>query len=136
MRAVVFKGPYAVAVEDRPIPTIQEPTDVILKVRYAGLCGSDLHFYRGHQKIPTGFIIGHEFTGTVLEVGRGNMDGIAVGDEVVVPFFTACGNCFYCERKEASRCAKGLLFGELSISELLFSGCNPGRGREDVSTAT
>lgn len=116
MRAIVFKGKHSVAVEDRPIPKIQEPTDVILKVRYAALCGSDLHFYRGHQNIPAGFIIGHEFTGVVDKLGS-EVTGLQVGDEVVVPFFTACGECFFCKKKQASRCAKGVLFGTLKKYE-------------------
>ena len=111
MRAVVFKGVGQVALEDRPTPVVQSSGDAILKVRSTALCGSDLHFYRGHQNIATDFIIGHEFTGIVDEVGDG-VKSFKVGDEVVVPFFTACGECFYCQRKEASRCAKGLLFGK------------------------
>lgn len=83
MRAVVFKNVGEVAVEDRPVPTLQLDTDVILKVTVAGLCGSDLHWYRGHQKIPTGFIPGHEFVGTVYQ--RGAKVTVAdVGETVVV----------------------------------------------------
>jgi threonine dehydrogenase-like Zn-dependent dehydrogenase len=111
MRAVVFKGRNTVAIEDRPVPTIQNPKDVILKVRYAALCGSDLHFYRGHQDIPTGFIIGHEFTGAVTEVGS-DVSSVKIGDEVVVPFSTTCGECFFCKRKQSSRCENGFLFGK------------------------
>lgn len=112
MRAVIFKGKHLVAVEDRPIPKIQEPTDVILKVRYAAICGSDLHFYRGHQNISTEFIVGHEFTGTIDKLGDAVTD-LKVGDEVVVPFSTACGNCFFCKKKQSSRCEQGVMFGKL-----------------------
>lgn len=120
MRAVVFKGPKRVAVEHRPVPTLQTPKDVVLKVRYAALCGSDLHFYRGHQNIPTGFIVGHEFTGVVTEIGD-EVTKVKVGDEVVVPFSTACGECFYCTRKQSSRCEKGLLFGKkIPVISFLF----------------
>lgn len=83
MRAVVFKGVGVVAVEDRDIPAIQDPRDAIVQVTAAGLCGSDLHWYRGHQKIPAGFIPGHEFTGVVREIGS-QVSGIQVGDAVVV----------------------------------------------------
>ncbi|KAJ4985201.1 alcohol dehydrogenase-like domain-containing protein [Stagonosporopsis vannaccii] len=110
MRAVVFKGPDTVAVEERPVPTLRGPKDAILKVTYTALCGSDLHYYRGHQKIPTGFIVGHEFTGIVTEIGDA-VTKVKVGDKVVVPFSTACGECYYCERKQSSRCENGLLFG-------------------------
>ena len=57
MKAVVFRGPRNIAVEFRPIPVIQEPTDAIVKVTLAGICGSELHMYRGHQKTDPGHIM-------------------------------------------------------------------------------
>jgi len=110
MRAVVLKGDYKVAVEDRPYPKIQKPTDAILKVSSTALCGSDLHFYRGHLKCPPDFICGHEFVGEIVEKGD-SVSKFEIGDKVVVPFFTACGECYYCVRGQASRCSKGELFG-------------------------
>lgn len=83
MRAVVFKGVGSIQVEDRAIPTIQDPRDAIIKVTVAALCGSDLHWYRGHQKIPVGFIPGHEFAGVLHELGN-QVTGFNVGDSVVV----------------------------------------------------
>jgi threonine dehydrogenase-like Zn-dependent dehydrogenase len=83
MRAVVFKGVGQIAVEDRPVPKIIQPTDAILKVKCSAICGSDLHWYRGHMSLPTGFIPGHEFVGVVNEVGNDVKD-IYVGDTVVV----------------------------------------------------
>ncbi|KAL1639111.1 hypothetical protein SLS58_008313 [Diplodia intermedia] len=105
MRAVVFKGPGKVAVEDRPIPTIQEPTDIVVKVDYTALCGSELHVFRGHQPSGTGFIMGHEFTGTVDEVGK-DVKTVQKGDKIVSPF-----TCFYCKKGFSSRCEKCLLLG-------------------------
>lgn len=110
MRAVVFKGVRHVAVEERPIPTIQDPQDIIIKVRYTALCGSELHVFRGHQASATGFIMGHEFTGTVHEAGP-SVESVAPGDAVVCPFTVSCGTCFYCRRGFSSRCEKSLLFG-------------------------
>ncbi|KIV80764.1 hypothetical protein PV11_08242 [Exophiala sideris] len=110
MRAVVLKGDYEVAVEDRPYPKLQKPTDVILKVSSTALCGSDLHYYRGHLKCPPDFICGHEFVGSIVEKGDG-VSKFEIGDKVVVPFYTACQECYYCVRGQASRCAKGELFG-------------------------
>ncbi|KAK5117110.1 hypothetical protein LTR85_009041 [Meristemomyces frigidus] len=110
MRAVVLKGDYKVAVEDRPYPKLQNPTDAILKVSSTALCGSDLHFYRGHLKCPPDFICGHEFVGEIVEKGDA-VKKFELGDKVVVPFFTACGECYYCVRGQASRCSKGELFG-------------------------
>lgn len=83
MRAVIFKEVGRVAVEDRKLPVIQDPRDAVVKVSVAALCGSDLHWYRGHQKIPTGFIPGHEFAGVVHEIGT-QVTGFNVGDAVVV----------------------------------------------------
>lgn len=54
MKAVVFKGPHEVELEDRPVPTCKEPTDIVLKVEYTALCGSELHVFRGHQPSGTG----------------------------------------------------------------------------------
>lgn len=83
MRAVVFKGVGQVQVEDRPIPTIQDPRDAIVKVTVSALCGSDLHWYRGQQNIPTGFIPGHEFAGVIHELGS-QVTNLQRGDQVVV----------------------------------------------------
>ncbi|KAI1274129.1 GroES-like protein [Xylaria sp. FL0933] len=110
MRAVVFKGVKEVAVEERPVPTIQDPTDIIVKVRYTALCGSELHVFRGHQASAPGFIMGHEFTGIVHEVGS-RVKSVQPGDSIVSPFTVSCGECFYCKRGFSSRCEKCLLFG-------------------------
>ena len=86
MKAVVFHGPRSVSVEDRPVPELQTPADAIVKVSLAALCGSELHVFRGLQKIDqTGFIMGHEFTGTIVAVGAG-VRRFRVGDKVVAPF--------------------------------------------------
>ncbi|KAJ5858891.1 hypothetical protein N7534_004168 [Penicillium rubens] len=114
MQAVVFKGPLKVAVEQKPIPQIQDPTDVILKVRYSALCGSELHVFRGHQKSGTEFIMGHEFTGEVVELGS-DIKNFQKGDRVVSPFTASCGECFYCERGFSSRCARSQLFGTVAL---------------------
>ena len=70
-----------VAVEDRPYPNIQKPTDAILKVSSTALCGSDLHFYRGHLKCPPDFICGHEFVGEIVEKGD-SVKKFNIGDKV------------------------------------------------------
>jgi hypothetical protein len=57
MDAVIFNGPYNIGVEHRPIPTIRDPNDAIVKVEVAGICGSELHMYRGHQSTATGHIM-------------------------------------------------------------------------------
>ena len=110
MKAVVFHGPHKIAVEDRPVPQITKPTDIIVKVIYSALCGSELHVYRGHQPSPTGFIMGHEFTGTVVEVGA-DVKNFKTGDQIVSPFTVSCGECFYCTKGYSSRCEKCELYG-------------------------
>ncbi|KAF2091775.1 GroES-like protein [Saccharata proteae CBS 121410] len=114
MRAVVFDGPRRVSLQQRPVPEILEPGDVIVRVEYTALCGSELHVYRGHQPSPTGFIMGHEFTGVVEEVGEG-VRGFKEGDRVVSPFTVCCGECFYCKNGFSSRCSKCLLFGSAAL---------------------
>ena len=85
MKAVIFDGPHKVSIQDRPIPTLQAETDIIVEVTSTALCGSELHVFRGHQPSPTGFIMGHEFTGIVKEVGS-QVKSVVVGDKVVSPF--------------------------------------------------
>ncbi|EON61053.1 hypothetical protein W97_00264 [Coniosporium apollinis CBS 100218] len=103
MQAVVFKDTLQVALEKRPIPKIQEPTDVIVKVR-------EIHVFRGHQPSGTGFIMGHEFTGEISEIGP-NIQNFNKGGHIVAPFTVSCGACFYCRQGATSRCVSSKLFG-------------------------
>ncbi|VUC21378.1 unnamed protein product [Clonostachys rosea] len=110
MKAVVFEGPYKVSIQDRPVPQLQDDNDIIVKVSASALCGSELHVFRGHQPSATGFIMGHEFTGTVVAAGP-TVKSVQVGDKVVSAFTTSCGECFYCTHGSSSRCVKCQLFG-------------------------
>jgi len=104
MKAVCWYGSGDVRVETVPEPKILNPRDVIVKVTLAAICGSDIHLYDGC--IPTmrkGDILGHEFMGEVVEVGR-EVKQLRPGDRVVVPFTIACGQCFFCTRKLWSLC--------------------------------
>lgn len=85
MNAIIFKGPHKIALEQRPIPKLEAETDIVVKVQYSALCGSELHVFRGHQPSGTEFIMGHEFTGTVEEVGS-QVKVVKKGDRVVSPF--------------------------------------------------
>ncbi|KAK7531499.1 chaperonin 10-like protein [Phyllosticta citribraziliensis] len=114
MRAVVFHGPGKVAVEQRPVPKIQEPTDIVVRVDFTALCGSELHVFRAHQPSPTGFIMGHEFTGEVVQAGS-KVVTVKEGDAIVSPFTVSCGQCFYCRKGFSSRCEKCLLFGTAAL---------------------
>jgi len=106
MKAVCWMGTQNMQVQTVPDPEILNPRDAIIKVTSTAICGSDLHLYDGY--IPTlepGDIIGHEFMGEVVEVGKGvNADKLKVGDRVVIPFTIACGNCFFCKDKLWSCC--------------------------------
>src|ERR1700750_2973180 len=104
MKAVVYHGQYDVRVEEVPDPVIEAPRDAIVKVTATAICGSDLHLYDGYiPEMHTGDILGHEFMGEVVEVGRENRK-LKVGDRVVVPFTIACGHCFFCEKELWSLC--------------------------------
>jgi threonine dehydrogenase-like Zn-dependent dehydrogenase len=78
------------------------------------LPSSELHVFRGHQPSGTDFIMGHEFTGTVSEVGS-SVRTVKKGDMIVSPFTVSCGSCFYCTSGCSSRCEKGLLFGTVAL---------------------
>ncbi|KAM0415791.1 hypothetical protein ACHAPT_013252 [Fusarium lateritium] len=121
MKAVVFKRPFQVDVVTKPVPQIREPTDAILKVSSTALCGSDLHYYRGHQKSTPGFVCGHETVGHIVALGA-SVKGFQIGDHVVVPFATACGDCFYCNQGQSSRCSKGVLFGCVTPTMIIDGG--------------
>jgi threonine dehydrogenase-like Zn-dependent dehydrogenase len=104
MRAVCWYGPRDVRVEEVPDPVVVNPRDAVVKVTRAAICGSDLHLYGG--QVPTmqrGDIMGHEFMGEVVEVGR-EVRRVRVGDRVVVPFVIACGRCEFCERGLTALC--------------------------------
>jgi threonine dehydrogenase-like Zn-dependent dehydrogenase len=104
MRAIVWSGRNTVQVENVPDAKILNDRDAIVRITSTAICGSDLHLYDGY--IPTmkkGDILGHEFMGEVVEVGKG-VSNLAVGDRVVVPFPIACGSCWSCTHELYSLC--------------------------------
>jgi threonine dehydrogenase-like Zn-dependent dehydrogenase len=104
MKANCWYGTRNVQVTDVPDPKILNARDAIVKVTSTAICGSDLHLYNGF--VPTmkrGDVLGHEFMGEVVEVGKG-VNNLSVGDRVVVPFPIACGHCSQCERDLFSLC--------------------------------
>ncbi|MEW2806218.1 zinc-dependent alcohol dehydrogenase [Streptomyces massasporeus] len=112
MRAVTWQGKRDVRVENVPDPTIQEPTDAVIRITSTGLCGSDLHLYEVLTPFMTpGDILGHEPMGIVEEVGAGVQD-LQVGDRVVVPFQIACGNCWMCLTGLPTQCETTQVQGE------------------------
>jgi glutathione-independent formaldehyde dehydrogenase len=96
MRAVVYRKPFEVAVEDVPEPKLEHPSDVIVRITSSCICGSDLHMYEGRTAAEPGIVFGHENMGVIAEAGTG-VTGLEVGDRVVMPFNVACGFCKNCQ---------------------------------------
>ena len=108
MRAAVFNEPRSISVVDRPDPVIAEPTDAIVRVVLACVCGSDLWYYRGDSPFEPG-PIGHEFVGVVEDIGAEVRD-IAKGDFVIAPFAFSDGTCPHCRHGITSACVAGGFF--------------------------
>jgi threonine dehydrogenase-like Zn-dependent dehydrogenase len=104
MRAVTWQGRRDVRVEEVPDPTIQEPTDAIIRITSTNICGSDLHLYEVLGAfMNAGDVVGHEPMGIVEEVG-GEVTALKPGDRVVIPFQISCGHCFMCNQQLYTQC--------------------------------
>ena len=104
MRALTWHGKRDVRVQTVPDPTIQEPTDALVRVTSTAICGSDLHLYEVLGPfLSQGDVLGHEAMGVVEEVGRG-VTHLQAGDRVVVPFNISCGSCWMCSRGLFAQC--------------------------------
>jgi threonine dehydrogenase-like Zn-dependent dehydrogenase len=105
MRAAVFNGPRSISVAERPDPVIAEPTDAVVRVVLACVCGSDLWYYRGESPFAPG-PIGHEFVGVVEDVGA-EVHDVAKGDLVIAPFAYSDGTCPHCRAGVTTSCVAG-----------------------------
>jgi threonine dehydrogenase-like Zn-dependent dehydrogenase len=104
MKALAYHGVHDVRIDTVPDPTIEQPTDAIIKVTSSGICGSDLHLYEVlGPYLDSGDILGHEPMGIVEEVGS-EVTHIKKGDRVVIPFNISCGHCFMCNDGLQSQC--------------------------------
>lgn len=103
MKAIVWEKPFTVAVNTVDDPQIVEPTDAILRLTTAGICGSDLHMYEGRAPVESGQVFGHENMGVIEAVGSA-VRNVKVGDRVVLPFNIGCGTCFNCTRGYSNAC--------------------------------
>src|SRR3712207_3965236 len=104
MRAMVYRGPYKIRVEEKDIPRIEHPNDAIVRVTLGAICGSDLHLYHGMMPdTRVGMTFGHEFIGVVEQIGP-SVRNLRPGDRVMVPFNVYCGSCFFCSRGLYSNC--------------------------------
>src|SRR5215217_6411237 len=104
MKALAWHGKRDVRVDNVPDPSIQEPTDAVVRITTTAICGSDLHLYEILGPfIEEGYVLGHEPMGIVEEVGP-EVTHVAPGDRVVVPFNVSCGHCFMCDQGLQSQC--------------------------------
>ncbi|QAU13014.1 IMP dehydrogenase [Halorubrum sp. BOL3-1] len=110
MRAAVFNGPGDIDVEERSRPEIEAPTDAVVRVTHAAVCGSDLWFYRGESDRDPGSAVGHEPMGIVEEVGD-DVTSVVPGDRVLAPFAISCGECEFCRKGLYTSCENGDSWG-------------------------
>ncbi len=107
MKALVFRGPNKLVLEDRPKPAILQPTDAIVRITTTTICGTDLHIQKGDvPTIASGRILGHEGVGIVEEAGS-NVLGLHTGDRVLISLITSCGRCSFCRNGMYSHCRSG-----------------------------
>jgi glutathione-independent formaldehyde dehydrogenase len=97
MKALVYRGPKDVRIENVADAKIEEPTDCLVQITSTNICGSDLHMYEGRTSVEEGKALGHENLGVVVEVGD-SVRRVQKGDLVCLPFNIACGSCENCER--------------------------------------
>lgn len=122
MKALTFTGIENISFESIPDPEILAPTDVIVRVKRCAICGSDLHVYYGREQgIDHHTAMGHEFTGEIVDFGR-DVKSLRKGDQVMSPFTTSCGQCFYCVRGLTCRCVNSQLFGWVENGNGLHGG--------------
>lgn len=109
MKALVYHGAEDIRCEQVDDPQPQDLDSAVVRVTRAGICGSDLHIYHGHGFAPeSGYVVGHEAVGEVVEVGSG-VRRFAVGDRVLVPASTGCGRCLACDHGHVARCDNGMM---------------------------
>jgi alcohol dehydrogenase len=115
MKALVYHGPGLRSWEEKPDPRIQEPTDAIVRIDSATICGTDLHILKGDvPEVQPGTILGHEAVGTVVETG-GAVTTLEPGNRVLVSCITSCGRCPFCKEGRYGLCTGGggWIFGHL-----------------------
>lgn len=103
MKALVYRGPKDVRIENVADAIIEEPTDCLVRITSTNICGSDLHMYEGRTSVEQGKVLGHENLGVVIEVGKA-VSRVKEGDMVCLPFNISCGYCENCERGYTGFC--------------------------------
>ena len=110
MRSAVFRGAFDIRVEQIPDASLLEPTDAIIRITHACICGTDLWPYRGQGPSTPGWQIGHEWMGMVEDVGP-EVRMIKRADRVIAPYDFADGTCEFCQKGLDSACVQGGLWG-------------------------
>jgi len=134
MRAAVFTGAGRVQLQERRVPALEGPSDVLLRVEACGICGTDLHILEeppGHPA-AVGVVLGHEFVGVVVEAGF-DAAGVALGDRVVVSPNLSCGSCTPCKRALFSACENFSTVGIFRDGGLADVVCVPARACHVIS---
>lgn len=109
MKAVILRGPLDLAIEEIPPPHIG-PNDVLLKMKAVGICGTDIHIYKGALKTPVPIILGHEFVGKIVKVGE-KVPNLKVGDKAVADHILGCNKCVYCKESKVNLCQNAKALG-------------------------
>lgn len=103
MKALVMKDVGKLVFEDRPLPQVKNPDDVLLKIKAVGICGSDVKIVEGKHHFKPDTVLGHEFCGEVVEIGS-HVEHIKIGDRVAVDNNIRCGFCDFCRMGLTSQC--------------------------------
>lgn len=106
MKALCVQSPNQMVIEERPMPVIQSPDEVLIKVKAGGICGSDVHIYHGTSSVATyPRVIGHEIVGEILEKGN-QVKNFSIGDRVILDPVISCGTCYQCRIGRRNVCGK------------------------------
>ncbi|MEN9686988.1 MAG: hypothetical protein RLZZ28_2774 [Bacteroidota bacterium] len=106
MKALCVQSPNQLVIEERPMPEMTSPEEVLIKVKAAGICGSDVHIYHGTSSVATyPRVIGHEVVGEIVQTGTGIKD-FAIGDRVIMDPVVSCGTCYQCRIGRSNVCGK------------------------------
>jgi len=106
MKALCVQSPNNIVIEERPVPAISATTEVLIKVKAGGICGSDVHIYHGTSSVATyPRVIGHEIAGEIVETGKDVKD-FSVGDPVIMDPVISCGVCYQCRIGRRNVCSK------------------------------
>ena len=102
MKAAVLLAPEKMELQDIPVPQLKS-SEVLIKVKRCGICGTDPHIYMGRFPAPQPLVLGHEFSGEIVEIGP-DVQAVAVGDRVTADINSSCGSCFYCRNGQKLFC--------------------------------